>query len=278
MDGYLADVRGVKVSVPGLNLGAIRTVGGDYNANDLSYVMNDEEALDAVVEAVRRMRRIVSRSSLPLMSNTRRHWQNGSNTPEWPVRQWTGACPAEERASILQAFAEIELRIQRNCQILTEGYDQPDVDAVVIARPTVHRLSTPRWWDERYACIPNKTDALVLDSTGASDDKSLQTFTRLMKTQKKAMPNNGTMAVDDDAEEQPMEQGESVGEWIRRASRLLPKRSAKRQRQWCKPSTCLQIEVAIVGNRSRRRLPFVSMIRGGLIYIETEMSFGQCWS
>ncbi|MCL6598921.1 MAG: DEAD/DEAH box helicase family protein, partial [Alicyclobacillus macrosporangiidus] len=67
MDGYLADVRGIRVEVPGLNLSAIRTVGGDYNAKDLSHVMNIEEALEVFSDYVNGV--VVWSENLPCTSN-----------------------------------------------------------------------------------------------------------------------------------------------------------------------------------------------------------------
>ncbi|MCL6445090.1 MAG: DEAD/DEAH box helicase [Alicyclobacillus sp.] len=216
MDGYLSDVRGIKVEVPGLNLAAIRTTGGDYNAKDLSYVMNIEEALDAVVDAVRT--HAPGRKSLVFAVDVRhaKALADRFKHAGMPCASIHGGMPAEERASILRAFAENRLRILVNCQILTEGYDQPDVDAVVIARPTRSQALYTQMVGRALRLHPNKADALVLDLTGASEDKSLQTFTRLMKTQRRSQTEtvkvaSGANGMDDELQ---MENGESVSEWL----------------------------------------------------------------
>jgi superfamily II DNA or RNA helicase len=222
MDGYLADVRGVKVSVPGLNLRAIRTTAGDYNAKDLSYALNGDEALDAVVEAVQE--HAADRKSLVFAVDVKHGQALAKRFKEAGVASASidGTMPPQERASILTAFEKNQLRVLVNCQILTEGYDEPSVDTVVIARPTRSSSLYTQMVGRALRLHPNKVDALVLDLTGASDDKSLQTFTRLMKTQKKAKPDVVTMVNDeaDDASELPMDDGESVGEWINRVEHV----------------------------------------------------------
>jgi superfamily II DNA or RNA helicase len=215
MDGYLADVRGIKVEVPGLNLSAIRTVGGDYNAKQLSYVMNIDGALDAVVEAVQTY--APERKSLVFAVDVKhaKALAERFQAAGMACAAVDGGMPAEERASILEAFAQNRLRILVNCQILTEGYDQPDVDAVVIARPTRSQALYTQMVGRALRLHPSKTDALVLDLTGASEDKSLQTFTRLMKTQRKQNSHVVTLA-GADADELPLGDGESVTEWLAR--------------------------------------------------------------
>ncbi|SDW97242.1 Helicase conserved C-terminal domain-containing protein [Alicyclobacillus hesperidum] len=223
MDGYLSDVRGVKVEVPGLNLGAIRTVGGDYNAKDLSYVMNIEEALDAVVDAV--VTHAPGRKTLVFAVDVK----HAHTLAEW-FQQRGIACAAvdgsmkpEERGAILQAFSDNKLRVLVNCQILTEGYDQPDVDAVVIARPTRSQSLYVQMVGRALRLHPAKTDALVLDLTGASDDKSLQTFARLMRTQRKTVANQAIDLASNDVDELPMKDGESVSEWLTRVAQKREK-------------------------------------------------------
>ena len=229
MDGYLADVRGVKVSVPGLHLGAIRTTGGDYNAKDLSYVMNADETLDAVLEAVQA--HAAQRKCLVFAVDVKhaKALADRFNQAGMASAAVDGGMPSEERASILHAFATNQLRVLVNCQILTEGYDQPDVDAVVIARPTRSSSLYTQMVGRALRLHPNKTDALILDLTGASDDKSLQTFTRLMKTQKKATNEETKTASSKGAspkEDLPMEEGESVGEWMTRMAENQEKAQA----------------------------------------------------
>jgi superfamily II DNA or RNA helicase len=226
MDGYLSDVRGIKIEVPGLNLSSIRTTGGDYNAKDLSYVMNIEEALDAVVDAV--LTHAPGRKALVFAVDVKHAHALAERfqTRGIACAAVDGSMKAEDRAAILRAFAENKMRLLVNCQILTEGYDQPDVDAVVIARPTRSQALYVQMVGRALRLHPNKTDALVLDLTGATEDKSLQTFARLMRTQRKErFKTAGVPSGKDEpeSEELPMEQGETVVEWLTRIAKKQEK-------------------------------------------------------
>ena len=246
MDGYLADVRGVKVSVPGLHLGAIRTTGGDYNAKDLSYVMNADETLDAVLEAVQT--HAAQRKCLVFAVDVKhaKALANRFNQAGMASAAVDGGMPSDERAAILHAFSTNRLRVLVNCQILTEGYDQPDVDAVVIARPTRSSSLYTQMVGRALRLHPNKTDALILDLTGASDDKSLQTFTRLMKTQKKdTTEETKSSKAASPKEDLPMEEGESVGEWMTRIAETLQAKEEK--------AKAVAQAINLFANRSRYR-------------------------
>lgn len=47
-----------------------------------------------------------------------------------------GKMPMHERKDIIKRFKSGELQVLTNCQLLTEGFDEPSIDALIIARPT----------------------------------------------------------------------------------------------------------------------------------------------
>lgn len=47
-----------------------------------------------------------------------------------------GDLPSTERKRILQDFKSGKLEVLTNCQLLTEGFDEPSIEAIIIARPT----------------------------------------------------------------------------------------------------------------------------------------------
>ena len=227
MDGYLTDVRGKKVDVPNLELKQMRTSAGDYNAKDLSMAMNHDIALNAVVEAVaanaKDRKSIVFAVDVKHANALAKRFKLAG----YKAAAIHGGMKAEERAKILVDFADDKIRILVNCQILTEGFDQPDVDCVVIARPTKSQSLYTQMVGRALRLHPGKTEALILDLTGASDDKNLQTFGRLMKSQTKPKPQKKTFSsgakvqnVESESERQSLMTGESVAEWLKRLEDL----------------------------------------------------------
>jgi DNA repair protein RadD len=78
-----------------------------------------------------------------------------------------GATPKDERDEILKRLSRGEIEVVCNCMVLTEGWDQPDVSCIVLARPTksmgLHRQMVGRV----LRPSPGKEYALVLDHAGA---------------------------------------------------------------------------------------------------------------
>lgn len=76
-----------------------------------------------------------------------------------------GALPLPERRRRLQAFHDQALQVLVNCTILTEGWDEPAVNALVMARPTISRGLYIQMVGRGLRPAPGKTDCLVIDVT-----------------------------------------------------------------------------------------------------------------
>lgn len=53
-----------------------------------------------------------------------------------PAAAVTGETPTEERRELLQRFKRGEVQVLTNCMVLTEGFDEPSIEVIVMARPT----------------------------------------------------------------------------------------------------------------------------------------------
>ena len=53
-----------------------------------------------------------------------------------PAEAVDGAMPMDERRAILRRLTTGETRVACNCNVLTEGWDEPSISCVVMARPT----------------------------------------------------------------------------------------------------------------------------------------------
>lgn len=227
MEGYLADVRGIQVNVPNLDLKYVRTSGGDYSQQDLSATLNHDIALNAVVEAyvqhARERKTVVFAVDVAhSMALAERFRLAG-----YAAASVDGSMNSEQRANILKDFSDERLRILINCSLLTEGWDEPSVDCIILARPTKSQTLYTQMVGRAIRLHPGKDDALVLDLTGSSEDKNLQTFTRLMTSQNAKNQEHQTSAhskrrptPSEALEKQTMMTGESVTEWLQRLSDL----------------------------------------------------------
>jgi len=160
---YLVDVRGQRIELDDLDLSRIRTTAGDYQAGALGSAMVDAGSPTLVAEALRKYaphrRSIVFCPDVFSAVATMRAIGRGAVVV-------TGGTPVEERQLIYKRFETGELRVIVNCMVLTEGFDAPWADCVVIARPT----KSPALYQQMVGRVlrpwPGKQDALVLDVAG----------------------------------------------------------------------------------------------------------------
>ena len=72
-----------------------------------------------------------------------------------------------------------QTRVVANCAVLTEGFDEPSVDCIIIARPTQSAPLYQQMLGRGTRTYPGKTDCLVLDVVGVSTQHALHTAATL---------------------------------------------------------------------------------------------------
>jgi DNA repair protein RadD len=78
-----------------------------------------------------------------------------------------GSTPTEERDAILARLECGQTEVVTNCSVLCEGWDQPKVSCLVLARPTKSLGLFRQMAGRVLRPYPGKLDALILDHSGA---------------------------------------------------------------------------------------------------------------
>jgi len=78
----------------------------------------------------------------------------------------SGDTPIEERDTVLARFKASELKYLCNVNVLTTGFDAPNVDCVVLLRPTLSPGLYYQMVGRGFRLHPNKQNCLVLDFGG----------------------------------------------------------------------------------------------------------------
>jgi ATP-dependent helicase IRC3 len=90
-----------------------------------------------------------------------------------------GTTPLATRRAILHRLHTGATRVVANCAVLTEGFDEPSVDCIIIARPTQSAVLYQQMLGRGTRTYPGKTDCLVLDVVGVSTHHTLHTAATL---------------------------------------------------------------------------------------------------
>src|SRR5262249_32434116 len=85
----------------------------------------------------------------------------------------------EDRRALLHRFRTGETRVITNCGVLTEGYDEPSVDCVIVARPTQSTPLFTQMVGRGTRLYPGKADCLVIDVVGVTTHHHLASVASL---------------------------------------------------------------------------------------------------
>ncbi|MDQ0417900.1 superfamily II DNA or RNA helicase [Croceifilum oryzae] len=198
-DGYLSDIRTERVHL-NANLDEINTVAGDLNQGKLDEVLLKANVAKAVADAyvthVTDRKAIVFTVSVDQAKRTAAELQSRGIPAEW----LSGKVHSDERKAILQRFHTGETKVLCNCAVLTEGFDEPTVDCVIMARPTKSRSLYIQMIGRGTRISPGKQDCLVLDVTGVSKRHQLITAPSLFGLQEETKEETIMEAVERDEE------------------------------------------------------------------------------
>lgn len=135
--GWLVPIDQQLVTVEKLDLSAIHTVAGDLNQGELAKVLEDEENLHGiaapVVQIAGNRKTLIFCASL---KQAERVCEIINRLKPESARWVHGGTPKEERRQLFADYANRRFQFLVNVGIATEGFDDPGVEVVVMARPT----------------------------------------------------------------------------------------------------------------------------------------------
>lgn len=176
---FLSPVRGVAVRAPELDLSAVRSSRGDYQASDLGHAMEDSGALDVIPKAYAEHAAdrpgVVFSPTVATAEYTAEILRDAGITSA----VISGTTPRDERLKTFEDYRTGRVQVLSNCMVLTEGFDAPHTSCIVIARPTQSNPLYIQMVGRGTRTYPGKTDCLVLDIVGAGAGNKLRTLVDL---------------------------------------------------------------------------------------------------
>lgn len=92
----------------------------------------------------------------------------------------TGSMAKADRRCVLRDFAADAIRVVTNCAVLTEGFDDPAIEAVLMARPTGSRGLYTQCIGRGLRIAEGKSDCLILDFADNATKHKLATVFDLL--------------------------------------------------------------------------------------------------
>jgi len=190
-DGWLVPIKQEWVILEDVDFSGIRTHCGDLAEGELSKVMSEEKALHGVVgptlEAAGDKATLIFTAGVSQAERTAEILNRHKAESAIAI---TGTTPPQERRDLLKAYSRGKYQFLVGCGVFLEGFDEPRIKVVAMARPTASRslyaqaagrgtrpilppmADTPEARRAEIAAS-EKPDVLVLDFVGNSGKHKL---------------------------------------------------------------------------------------------------------
>ncbi len=135
VEGYLSPLKGMEVRTQ-VSVEDVGIQAGDFIAEELSRAINTRERNRLVVENYLEL--AADRKALVFAADLN-HAKSLADTfkAHGVSAAWvSGETPLGLRRSFLEKLRKGELKVIVNCMVFTEGFDEPSLDAILVARPT----------------------------------------------------------------------------------------------------------------------------------------------
>ncbi|MGE3704796.1 MAG: DEAD/DEAH box helicase [Vicinamibacterales bacterium] len=160
----LAPLKGLRVE-SAVDLDGVHTRGGEFVERELADAVNNAARNRLIVESWRKhaagRRRTVAFCVDVAHAEALRDAFRGAGVTSEAI---LGSTPSDERQRLLTAFHDGHIAVLTNCMVLTEGYDEPRIDCVLMTRPTKSQALYVQCVGRAARRAPGyKDDALIID-------------------------------------------------------------------------------------------------------------------
>lgn len=166
-DGYLCQLIS-KGSKDKIDTSDLHLRGGEFVPDEVESLMNQtgrvESSCDEIIE------RTADRKSCLIFASGVKHANHVADIlrerTDAAVSAVFGDTPAEDRARIITQFRAGQIKYLVNVSVLTTGFDAPNVDCVVLLRPTMSPGLYYQMAGRGFRLCEGKKDCLILDFGG----------------------------------------------------------------------------------------------------------------
>ena len=166
VQGYLCPLKS-KAGRRKADTSSLHIRGGEFIAGEVEALMDDEALVRSACHEI--VEQTAERRSVLIFAAGVRHAEH--------VQRVLGGMGCEcgfvcgdtlpyERAEVLRRFKDGDLKYLANVNVLTTGFDAPNIDCVVMLRPTNSPGLMYQMVGRGFRLHPDKTDCLVLDFGG----------------------------------------------------------------------------------------------------------------
>lgn len=167
--GYLSKLRS-KAGKFKANTNDLHIRGGEFVAAEVEALMDQDLLVHSACREIVEQVRSGGRKACLIFTSGVKHGQHVARVIEQIAGEECGFVDGETagifRDQIIRRFRDGELRYLANVNVLTTGFDAPNVDCVALLRPTMSPGLYYQMVGRGFRLAPGKADCLVLDFGG----------------------------------------------------------------------------------------------------------------
>jgi ATP-dependent helicase IRC3 len=166
--GYLAPLKGFRVATEA-DLTRLSSTGSDFDDGELAEAVDIQERNALVARSIQELARDRRTIAFCVTVNHARNLSKALNHLGVPAGLVHGEMSAGDRARALAEFREGKTRVLANVAVLTEGFDDPGVSCIAMARPTRSEGLYAQCVGRGTRLFDGKQDCLILDFVDVSE-------------------------------------------------------------------------------------------------------------
>lgn len=171
-NGYLSDYSAFAPDIP--DMSGVKRSGDDYQADSAAEVMQEGQLVGSILDTWRKhssdRKTIVFACNVAHSKALAQSFKDAGILCEhvdgYPVSADASERRAQ-RAEVIDSFREGRIQVLCNVAIATKGFDVPDVECVVLARPTKSEMLLWQMLGRGLRTAPGKDKCIVLDHSGS---------------------------------------------------------------------------------------------------------------
>ncbi|WP_448562251.1 DEAD/DEAH box helicase [Trichothermofontia sp.] len=149
-----------------IDLAGVRTIAGDYAESDLKNACDRPALIQRIVEEWQRLTPGKRTIAFCVDITHAEHVAAAFQTVGVPAAMVSGEMPVADRQPLYEALGRGELLVLTSCNVISIGFDRPEVEVGLLLRPTQSLALHHQQIGRVMRMAPGKTCGTILDQAG----------------------------------------------------------------------------------------------------------------
>ncbi len=171
-EGFLSPLAGYRVETD-IDLSRVKIRMGDFVISQLSQAVNIEKRNNLIVKVYSSLLKEKQTLCFCVDVAHAHSVADAFNENGISAAAVSGDMERPQREKALSDFHDKKIQVLANCMVLTEGYDEPIIAGIIIARPTKSPLLYTQMIGRGTRLYPGKEDVTIVDIVDATREHTL---------------------------------------------------------------------------------------------------------